>query len=469
MHKDLCCLLLGLLAIALAVSAAAADSFPTGRLVEGVACRKDPTQTYTLYLPSAYTTDRMWPTLVVMDPRGRSVLAANLFRDAAETYGWILLSSNDTRSDEPTGPSIRAINALLPDAAFRYATDRKRLYLAGFSGTAILAWVAATQTGKVAGVISSGGRTAPETFSSATSFASFGTAGDADFNYWEMRRVDAMFEKKGLPHRLEFFPGPHNWMPESLARAGVEWMEVIAMKQGLRARDPALVERLYAADLAAANELAKGGALLAALRRYRAVAATFDGLRDISGPRAAARRLEGDRRVKAALKDERRWESYEEHYLERMWKVLARLAPPDAVVATTRLEADLRLDELLQRAGKGGAEGMAARRLLETVFTRTSFYMTRDFFAAGRYGDADTVLTVAARIKPNRPDVWYNLACVRARTGRVADAITALRRAVDCGYHDLAHMQSDADLATLRAQKGYLEIVTRLEGADSHH
>ena len=188
-----------------------------------------------------------------------------------------------------------------------------------------------------------------------------------------MRRVDAMFEKKGLPHRLEFFPGPHNWMPEPLARQGVEWMELIAMKQGLRGRDPALVERLYAADLEAADELAKGGNLLAAMRRYRAVTTTFDGLRDVGGPRAAASRLEGDRRVKAALKDERRWESYEEHYLERMWEVLGRLEPPDAVVATTRLEADLRLDELLQRAGKGGAEGMAARRLLETVFTRTSF------------------------------------------------------------------------------------------------
>lgn len=462
-HRSLRRAVLVLLAVGLAASASAAGSFPVGKLVEGVACRKDPTQTYTLYLPSAYTTERTWPTLVIMDPRGRSVLAAKLFRDAAETYGWILLSSDNTRSDEPTGPSIRAINALLPDAAFRYATDRRRLYLAGFSGTAILAWVAATQTGKVAGVISSGGRTAPETFSGATSFASFGTTGVADFNYWEMRRVDALFERKGLPHRLEVFPGPHNWMPERLAREGVEWMELIAMKKGLRGRDRALIERLYAADLQAAADLEAGGDLLAALRRYRAVTATFDGLRDIKVPRAAAKRLEADRRVKAARKDERRWETYEDHYLERMWKVLGGLEPPDAVVATARLEADLRLDELLQRAGKGGAESRAARRLLETVYTRTSFYMTREFFRAGRYGDAATVLMVAARIKPRRPDVWYNLACARARMGRTAVAITALWRAVECGYRDVAHMRTDADLASLRTEKGYLEILQRMQ------
>ncbi len=457
--------LLWILAVTFAAAAPAADAFPTGQLVEGVTCRKDPTQTYTLYLPSAYTTERRWPTLVIMDPRGRSVLAAKLFREAAESYGWILLSSNDTRSDEPTGPSIQAINALLPDAAFRYATDRRRLYMAGFSGTAILAWVAATQTGKVAGVISSGGREAPGTFSSATSFASFATTGDADFNYWEMRRVDALFDERGLPHRLEVFPGPHSWMPEPLARQGVEWMELIAMKQGLRSRDQVLIERLYAADLQAANELEAGGDLLAALRRYRAVATTFDGLRDVSGPRAAARRLERDRRVKAAVKNERHWETYADHYLDRMWKVLGTLEPRNAVPAATRLMADLRLDELLQRAGKSGVEGATARRLLESVFTRTSFYMTRGLFAAGRYADAETVLTVAAKIKNNRPDVWYNLACARARIGRTTDATTALRRAVECGYRDFEHMEGDADLASLHGEQGYQQIVARLRAA----
>jgi predicted esterase len=454
--------LLWILAVTFAAAAPAADALPTGRLVEGVTCRKDPTQTYTLYLPSAYTTERRWPTLVIMDPRGRSVLAARLFRDAAETYGWILLSSNDIRSDGPPEPNFRAVNALLPDAAFRYATDRRRLYAAGFSGGAMLAWMVGTRTGTLAGVISSGGREMPATFSSATSFASFGTTGDMDFNYREMQHVDALFEGKGLPHRLEIFPGPHSWMPERLARQGVEWMELIAMKQGLRGRDDALIERLYAADVEAASELEAAGDLVAALRRYRAVTATFDGLRDVSQPRAAAKRMAGGRVVKAALKQERHWESYEDHYLDRMWKVLGTLEPRNAVPSSTRLMADLRLDELLQRAGKSGVEGVTARRLLESVFTRTSFYMTRGLFAAGRYADAETVLTVAAKIKNNRPDVWYNLACARARIGRTTDATTALRRAVECGYRDFAHMEGDADLASLHGEQGYQQIVARL-------
>ena len=43
---------------------------PPGELVEDIACLSDPSQTYTLYLPTSYTTDRQWPVLLIFDPRG---------------------------------------------------------------------------------------------------------------------------------------------------------------------------------------------------------------------------------------------------------------------------------------------------------------------------------------------------------------------------------------------------------------
>jgi tetratricopeptide (TPR) repeat protein len=85
----------------LAASSAAAEVPPLqvsiGEMVEGIACASDPTQTYTLYTPSAFTSDRRWPVLLVFDPRGRSLLAAELFREAAETHGWIIVSSDVPR------------------------------------------------------------------------------------------------------------------------------------------------------------------------------------------------------------------------------------------------------------------------------------------------------------------------------------------------------------------------------------
>ena len=103
-------LLIGaLLALLVAAGAAGAapPSPPTGELVQGVECEVDPTQTYTLYLPSRFDPGKRWPGLLIFDPRGRSVRAAELFRDAAETYGWVLLASDNTRSDGPMEPNRR--------------------------------------------------------------------------------------------------------------------------------------------------------------------------------------------------------------------------------------------------------------------------------------------------------------------------------------------------------------------------
>ena len=57
-----------------AESEAAAPERPVGELIEGVACQIDSSQTYTLYLPTRYDRARLWPVLLVFDPRGRSVL-----------------------------------------------------------------------------------------------------------------------------------------------------------------------------------------------------------------------------------------------------------------------------------------------------------------------------------------------------------------------------------------------------------
>ena len=93
-----------ILALGLAALLDSAEPFPTGVVVEHVACGTDPTQTYALYLPSSYTTERQWPALILMDPRGRALAPIDLFREAAERRGYILMSSYDTSSDGPWEP-----------------------------------------------------------------------------------------------------------------------------------------------------------------------------------------------------------------------------------------------------------------------------------------------------------------------------------------------------------------------------
>lgn len=194
-----------------------------GQLVENVACAADPAQTYTLYLPSTYSADRRYPLLFVFDPRGQATEAAELFRPGAEEEGWIVMSANGTRSD--TDPSIndRPVRALLGEIG-RYSVDEHRLYAAGFSGTANVAWFLGQQR-HLAGVIASGPPWIDQLDPAHAPFAYWAAAGNTDINYADAKRIDRELARYGHPHHLEIFDGPHEWMPQALATRAIEWME----------------------------------------------------------------------------------------------------------------------------------------------------------------------------------------------------------------------------------------------------
>ncbi|HVG23695.1 MAG TPA: tetratricopeptide repeat protein [Thermoanaerobaculia bacterium] len=404
------------------------------QLVENVTARSDSTQTYTLFLPKSYDGKTPHPVLLVFDPRSRGTKAAQFFVPAAEEYGWIVISSNQTRSDGSHEPNERAIRALLPELG-RYAVDANRIYAAGFSGTAMMAWGVGIATGRLAGVIGVGGRFVPELPPSKFNFAHYGFAGVRDFNNREMRMVDAALESSRVPHRFQQFDGEHQWMPPALAREALGWFEALAGRH---------VDQVFAEDVAAAAAL--NG--LEALRRYRAIARTYSGR---ALPRLAA--LEADASVRRERAEEKKWDAFEAEYVSGVYERMPSiLAAPDTVKA-------FRVPDLRRRATRPGAEGAAARRLLESVYAQTAFYLMQQLMARREYSRAAAVLGVAVQIHPERWDAWYNLAAAEARAGNRKQALTALEKAVAAGFHDAKQLASDDDFAALRGEERFRNVL----------
>src|SRR4051812_48816146 len=95
--------------VLLAVPALRADPIAKGQIVDNIAAASDAEMTYAVYLPTTYTAERKWPVVFALDPRRRGAFAAELFREAAEEYGWIVISSNNTESDSANAPNMRAL------------------------------------------------------------------------------------------------------------------------------------------------------------------------------------------------------------------------------------------------------------------------------------------------------------------------------------------------------------------------
>ena len=436
-----------------------------GVLHSGLGAAPDPTQTFELYLPSGFQRDRRWPLLMVFDPRSRGKLAAEIFQASAEKHGWMIASSNNTMSDGPFEPNARAVNAMFPDLMNRLPVDPRRIYATGFSGGAMLSWVVGLRTGKLAGVISVGGRPPDGFESQPPSFALWAAAGDTDFNHLPTLELDRAAERAGVAHRLEYFPGPHSWFDAAEAERAVAGLELLAMRDGRRPRDEAAIDAALAADLAGAEALAAAGDPLGAVRRLHAVVLTFRGLRDVAAAEARRAELAASPAMRAAEKEEKWVTRHEEQGRRRIAETLALLHGEEPPPGPAKLRGQLGIDMLLGQAAKGGVRGRAAERVLYSIRGQFGFYLMRELFAAGDYVTAVAALQLATAAGSDSPATWYNLACAQARVGAKRDALTSLARALDFGLPQPEQMATDADLASLRDEPDFQKLLARARAA----
>jgi len=395
---------LALFLVALAPHATRAQDSATirGTLTETVTLRGDSTQTAAIYLPPACGAERKWPVLFLMDPRGRAMIPVDLFREAAERYGYILISSYNTLSDGPGEPNVAALNAMLGEVT-RYAVDTTRIYLAGFSGTARFGWFAALQLPQYIAGMFGAGASPPlggsiETTLGGTRFAHFGAAGARDFNYQEVRELHDRLRLARIAHRTAFFDGPHSWPPDTLCARGLRWLELRAMLGGLRAVDSAFVRARIAEDIrdAAALEGARrmGDAALA----WRQIADDYPGWgADSAGKRAESleRRADVRRLREAEMRALRRDQAHARALPATLLELRRGRQSPDQIL--DRLDVPALRRESASRDSVAAAE---AQRLLERVYVFLAFYAPRDLEQAGAPARALAMLEAASRMSP---------------------------------------------------------------------
>lgn len=463
MFTSLNSLINSILSLAAAGGMVAGADLPRGAVIETLAAAGDPTETYALYLPSGYDAALPAPVLYLLDARGRALLPVERFREASEATGVILASSYRSRSDEPTDPNLPALRAMWADTHARLRIDDRRVYLGGFSGTARAACLMADLApGAIAGVIAAGaGFPAGHPPRRDSPFAFFGAVGDADFNYGEMQELDRTLAGLERPYRLEVFEGPHDWMPRDVATAALRWLELRAVLDGRRGASPQLVAAAWDRDVARADGLEASGRAFEARRQWTWIIRDYEDLHAVDAARQRVSSL-----AKAARAEERDRVAREKREAQRVQeaqRILARAAAPEAEpTPLPRIVAELRIEALRTRAGAEGEDGRAASRFLNAVFVQTAFYLPRDARERGDLERAALFLSVASVVRPEDPQVWYQLAATESRQGHRRQAVDALQRAVEKGFADGARLESDADFDRLRQNPDFRGLAARL-------
>jgi predicted esterase len=469
-------------AIAIAFSSACALSAPARQfepaaLHEKVTCLADPTQSYALFLPSSFDPERRWPVLFLFDPGARGPAGVEAFRPAAETFGWILVGSNGSRNG-PLEASVRAARALWTDVRERLPVDPRRSYAAGFSGGARVASLFPRIVGeKIAGIIGCGAGLAagvgPGEIGAA---AFFGLVGLKDFNYAEMMRLDQDLDGAAVPHRVFVFDGAHSWPPPDDCARAIEWMEVTAMKQGLRPADRALTAAAVGKDLDEARSLEAEGRIFWAVNRLDSAArlaegmdpgASPAGLKDLAGriERLKARKEYG-RFLEAERKRDRRAAAFRDEFSRAFGAV-----EDDGTGGAPAVPKVLRAAGIgyLRKEAKGADapedRALASRMLFDFCFAARAraldLYGRRDLNRAGAY--LDLAIAACEEGLSLETALHYDRACVAALAGDKGLALRRLSDAVDKGFADLGLLESDKDLDPLRSEERFRQIVERVK------
>lgn len=66
-------------------------------------------------------------------------------------------------------------------------------------------------------------------------------------------------------------------------------------------------------------------------------------------------------------------------------------------------------------------------------------------------------------LKPHDPVVLYNLACSYSLLNEKDKALCSIKQAINCGYDDFDHIESDTDLDNLRSDSRFRKYFLRIK------
>jgi poly(3-hydroxybutyrate) depolymerase len=451
-----------LMLLGLACPAFAVDDFPKGVVIESVPTKADPKQSYALYLPSGYTTEKKWPILYAFDPSGQGKVPVTLFKEAAEAFGYIVVGSNNSRNGLQVADIVQAFG---DDTHARLSIDQKRIYTTGFSGGSrvALATALAYQPG-IAGVIAASAgfprNTPPKP---GLPFVVFATVGTDDFNFSEMQQLKRELDAAGVHSRLAVFAGEHDWPPADLAMQAVAWLELQGMKSGRRERDDSLIDKWLAAGLAKARGYEANGNPYEAYLEYAALAADFKDLRDVKEVETKAALLADTKETKAAIKSERTDQDRQRDTEAKLQYLAGKLQtfPPNTDALA---ELNSEVSDLIRKSqeAKDSSQRRLARRILHAVFAQAyeaanGAYLAKDFAGAAAH------LEIAALFSPKMPRLYYEMAVMYAKAGNKSKAITSLVTALENGFNDVARIEANAAFEPIRNESGYKKVIAALK------
>lgn len=397
-----------------------------GQVTERIVCAADASQSYALYIPVRGDRQPL-PIIYFFDSHGIGSLPLRKYKALADTYGFILAGSNNSKNGNDWTMTEMIWTRLYNDTHKHLKINEQRIYTAGFSGGAKVASYIAIQHSQIRGVIA-GGAGLPDGVSPGDFPFSFtAIAGDGDMNMTELASLDGELDRTKTRHRILYFSGIHEWAPAATMRTAFAGLDLDAMATGLLPRNAAEIaafaagakqrvngdeqtKHLVAARQECTVAMSYLGGLTGGAEWFRQQAAGLDRNTEYLKQRnARAQLLTIEENTKA---------EYMQHFQQgdmRYWT-----STIDGLKAKV--------------AAKTAASGMYQRLL---AYLSLAFYSISNQLINGNQNEgARHFVELYKMDDPTNSEAWYFSAVLDAREGNARTTAADLLKAVDEGFND---------------------------------
>lgn len=227
-----------------------------GAVVDSIKVNDSISETFALFLPTAFTTERAWPVVFVFDPEGRGRAATQLFRQGAEEQGYIIVASNNIAKKDSLLNNLKVASRMMTTTFNYLPIDQNGVYTAGFAEGAEVASAVSAVFNNVQGVIGAGGIWMnPDFLKKDNKFSFLGISGTRDPRLYNMEEMVKFLNSNGYPSALYKVDGGHEWPGTNTISSVLANFTLQAMAKGYRTKDPQVVENLFQFDIAVAESL----------------------------------------------------------------------------------------------------------------------------------------------------------------------------------------------------------------------
>ncbi len=428
-------------------------SFEIGKVIDPVSNNINASQSFALYLPKNYSSSFKYPVIYFFDAHASGRMPLDKYFSLADEFNFILVGSNDSKNGMQTETLLNIVSNIMQDVKKRFPINTSRQYVAGFSGGARVAGMAAMQTSGIAGVIACSASINANSQNNLP-FCFVGIAGKEDFNMNELVALNKQLDQGSTRHQLLLFNGKHEWCPLLTMKDGILFLETAAMRNKTALFNNTMLNNFKSAEEKHAKQFQTANHLSEAATAYQKLIHYLDQLQDIKSYQQAYNSIQQNKSYQAERTKEDQLLAEENQLRQNYMSAFGR------EILWWKNEVG-KINNEIRTQGTNDRAFML-KRVLGSL-SLASYMQANSLLNTNELDKADYILQIYCLVDPTNSEAWYISAELHAKQGNTSACLKELQAAIKNNFKERDRMMNDPAFASIANSSEFISLLNKIK------